>query len=67
MSNKQVTSNAMWVLTVVFLLLKLFGLITWPWVWVFSPLWLPIAIVLVMMLMVLVTSVVLLGFRFVLK
>jgi len=30
-------------LTIVFVLLKAFGLIGWSWWWVFSPLWLPAA------------------------
>lgn len=33
------------VLTIVFVLLKVFGKITWSWVWVFAPLWLPLAII----------------------
>ncbi len=31
-------------LTIVFVLLKAFGLIGWSWWWVFSPLWLPAAV-----------------------
>ena len=27
------------ILTIVFVVLKLTGVITWPWVWVLSPLW----------------------------
>lgn len=33
------------VLTIVFVLLKVFGKITWSWIWVFAPLWLPFAII----------------------
>lgn len=32
------------VLFIVFLVLKLCGVITWAWIWVLSPIWLPIAI-----------------------
>lgn len=35
------------VLTIVFVLLKVFGKITWSWIWVFAPLWLPFAIILI--------------------
>lgn len=33
------------ILTLIFLVLKLAGVIAWPWIWVFAPLWIPIAIV----------------------
>ncbi len=32
-------------LTVIFVLLKLFGAIDWSWWWVFSPLWIPYSVV----------------------
>lgn len=32
------------VLLVIFLVLKLTGLIDWSWLWVLSPLWIPIAL-----------------------
>lgn len=34
-------------LLVVFIVLKLCGVIEWSWLWVLSPLWIPIAIVLI--------------------
>lgn len=34
-------------LTIVFIILKLVGIIAWSWWWVLAPLWLPIALVLV--------------------
>lgn len=34
-------------LLVVFVVLKLTGLIAWSWVWVLSPLWIPLLLVLV--------------------
>lgn len=34
------------ILTVVFVLAKLFGYTDMSWLWVFSPLWLPLAIIL---------------------
>jgi len=30
-------------LTIVFLLLKVFGKIDWDWIWIFSPLWIGLA------------------------
>ncbi len=33
-------------LTLLFVVLKLFGAITWSWVWVLSPMWLPFAVIL---------------------
>lgn len=37
------------VLLVVFVVLKLVGVITWSWLWVLSPLWIPLALVLVVL------------------
>lgn len=36
-------------LTIVFIVLKLLGKITWSWWWVLSPLWIPIAIAIAVM------------------
>jgi hypothetical protein len=30
-----------WLLTIIFMVLKLTGTIAWSWWWVFSPLWIP--------------------------
>lgn len=38
------------VLLVVFIVLKLIGVIEWGWLWVLSPLWISILIVLVMII-----------------
>ena len=38
-SNK--TGNPMVSLTILFIILKIFGAIDWSWIWVLSPLWLP--------------------------
>ena len=40
-------------LTVLFIGLKLGGVIDWHWIWVLSPLWLPAAILMVVVLVVL--------------
>jgi hypothetical protein len=40
------------ILTIIFVVLKLTGLISWPWLWVLSPLW--ISLLLFILLVVLV-------------
>ncbi len=40
------------VLLIVFVVLKLTGLITWSWLWVLSPFWIPILIVAICFLIV---------------
>lgn len=40
-------------LTIVFIVLKLLGKITWSWWWVLAPSWIPLAIVLVIFLAIL--------------
>lgn len=37
-------------LFVVFLILKLCGVIAWSWWWVFSPLWIPIGLIILVLL-----------------
>ena len=44
------------VLFLIFLVLKLVGVITWSWWWVTSPLWIPVALILMFIIIgVLVT------------
>jgi Flp pilus assembly protein TadB len=38
-----------WLLTIVFIVLKLVGVITWSWWWVFSPLWISAIVTIVLM------------------
>lgn len=40
------------ILLVAFIVLKLCGVITWPWFWVLAPLWVPIVLILEMLLIV---------------
>ena len=35
------------VLAIVFIVLKLVGVISWPWFWVLSPIWIPIALMII--------------------
>ena len=45
-------------LTVVFVDLKLLGLITWSWWWVLSPIWIPISLVVVLLIIAIIIAVV---------
>jgi len=44
------------VLLIVFIVLKLIGVIAWSWLWVLSPLWIGFAIWIVFMVFVLIIS-----------
>ena len=37
-------------LTLVFIVLKLVGVINWSWVWVLSPIWIPIMLLIIIFL-----------------
>ena len=39
-------------LTLLFIALKLTGVIAWPWVWVLAPLWIPLVISLVLVALI---------------
>lgn len=39
-------------LTIVFITLKLTGVITWPWIWVLSPLWMVISLIIAVSLVI---------------
>ena len=38
------------VLLIIFITLKLTGLISWPWIWVLSPLWITFALMMLVLL-----------------
>ena len=40
--NLSITLPMNSILFIVFLILKLCGVINWSWIWVFSPIWIPI-------------------------
>lgn len=44
-------------LTVVFIVLKLCGVIAWSWWWVLSPIWIPFGVALVLIALVLIVKV----------
>ena len=57
--NKETNVNAngigFWgLLGIVFITLKLIGIINWSWLWVLSPIWIPFAIWLVLIVVILV-------------
>lgn len=45
-------------LTILFIVLKLTGHITWPWLWVLSPIWLAMLLAIVILVTVVVISVI---------
>lgn len=45
------------ILTLIFITLKLIGIINWSWWWVLSPLWIPVAIALFIILIILVLKI----------
>ena len=60
MSNNNQTSGGigfLGVLTLIFITLKLLGVITWSWVWVLAPTWIPIVIVLIILLFLLLWAI----------
>lgn len=42
------------VLAVIFIVLKLLGVITWNWVWVLSPIWIQLVIVAIVFIVILI-------------
>lgn len=58
MSNKEYhTSSGIsfsGMLTIVFIVLKLTGVISWSWLWVLSPIWISLVIALIMIVVALV-------------
>lgn len=45
-------------LAIVFIVLKLIGVITWSWLWVLAPLWIPVAIVLIVIAIIFVVTLI---------
>lgn len=45
-------------LAVAFIVLKLLGVIDWPWLWVLAPIWIPLAIFLVIVVIFVVAFVI---------
>lgn len=51
MNNKSGGIGFCGVLTIVFIVLKLVGVIKWSWLWVLSPLWIATLIVIVLIIL----------------
>ena len=53
MREKQLTVNGgigfTGLLTIVFIVLKLLGIITWSWVWVFAPIWIDVIFAIILL------------------
>lgn len=64
MSSKEVvvkSSNGIGlggILTIIFVLAKLFGVINWSWLWVFSPLWIGAGIMLSILAIILIFALI---------
>lgn len=41
-------------LTIVFIVLKLYGVIQWSWLWVLSPIWIPTALAITILLFIII-------------
>lgn len=54
--KKSVSTPFTSILTIIFVIAKLTGVLDWSWWWVFSPLWFPLAIVLTFLLIVSIIS-----------
>lgn len=52
MKNNETTVNGgigfVGLLTIVFIVLKLCGVISWGWIWVLSPLWFPVVVLVIL-------------------
>lgn len=44
-------------LTILFIALKLLGVIDWPWVWVLSPFWIPLAVGLIILGLIFIAGI----------
>ena len=47
MDNKRATLGIADVLAIIFVVLKLIGVIEWSWIWVLSPIWISVILMLV--------------------
>lgn len=60
MSNKEYNTSGgisfSGLLTIVFIVLKLTGVISWSWLWVLSPIWISLVIAMIMIVAVAIVS-----------
>lgn len=45
-------------LTILFIALKLLGVIAWPWVWVLAPLWIPTVLVVIVLVAIFILALI---------
>ena len=57
MNNFQKTALFFIFCTVMFIALKLYGIISWGWLWVLSPLWIPMILITVIFALILFVAV----------
>lgn len=50
MKNENRGLNDMDLLLILFIGLRLAGVISWPWIWVLAPMWIPLAIIFITVL-----------------
>lgn len=58
-TNTNVGMSFFEVLTVIFVVLKLVGVISWPWLWVLAPIWIPLGIIFLISFVIAIIKVVL--------
>lgn len=46
------------ILTIVFIVLKLTGVIEWTWIWVLSPIWISMSVVIVILFLIMLVAIV---------
>jgi energy-coupling factor transporter transmembrane protein EcfT len=46
------------VLTLIFIVLKLVGVIHWSWIWVLSPLWISLGLIIILVLIVVIARII---------
>lgn len=54
----QIGPGFLGILTIVFIVLKLMGVIAWSWLWVLAPLWIPFLVAVVLLLVFLLVAAV---------
>jgi hypothetical protein len=60
MKHKEITatggSGIFTILLIVFVVLKLSGLVDWPWIWVLAPFWIPLGLAILYLCIVFIIS-----------
>ena len=57
MENKNNGIGFCGILGLIFITLKLLGVITWSWLWVLAPLWIPTALVLIVLFIMMIVAI----------